>query len=103
MDAFLIVIGLCFLGLFAWMYLRELGESKRTVVIYGYPSHRKTWLTVYINRSTGVWEFEWDDLFDSGRPASMYPLHLNMMVREHTGNATDEEYQTAMELVEGRY
>ncbi|EPJ4168887.1 hypothetical protein R2538_003734 [Citrobacter freundii] len=44
--------------------------DEKVQVLYGYPANRKTWLTIYHRRKSDTWEFEWDDLFDNGRPKS---------------------------------
>lgn len=66
----------------------------KTSVMYGYPRYKKTWLTIYHCRDTDEWIFEWDDLFDDGRPKSWGSISDFLMYRDK--NVTDEEYNKAL-------
>lgn len=97
-DALLLALLLVLLiGMFA-ICLASLGESlrdKKISVMYGYPAGYKTWLTVYHYRATDRWIFEWDDLFDEGRPESMSPVSRCFMYRDKDEGATMAEFVEA--------
>lgn len=96
-----VIIVFLFAGLCIW-YAGLPEKLKKVSVLYGYPPNKKTWLTIYHCRATDRWIFEWDDLFDSGRPKSMYPLHLNLMRPDKKSGATPEEHAKAMAMLKAR-
>lgn len=76
--------------------------DKKVEILYGYPAHRKTWLTIYHRRKSDVWEFEWDDLFDSGRPKSWGDVSRCLMFEDERNGATSEEFKKAWQLLRNR-
>lgn len=101
MDPLVIVSLLLFIG---WLvYSTSSAEKEKKVsVLYGYPSGRTTWLTIYHRRSTNEWIFEWDDLFDSGRPKSWGDVRQCLMYENKKSGATQEEFNKAWELLRKR-
>lgn len=74
-------------------------EEGRVSVMYGYPKYRRTWLTIYHYRESDRWVFEWDDLFDSGRPKSWGPFSDFRMNDDKESGATAEEFKKARKLL----
>ena len=97
-DALLLALLLVLLIGMLVICLATCGESlrdKKISVMYGYPAGCKTWLTVYYYRATDRWIFEWDDLFDEGRPESMNPASRCFMYRDKKSGATMAEFVEA--------
>lgn len=84
-----LVAGLCF-----WAAGEPL-RDKKVSVLYGYPSYKKTWLTIYHYRATDRWVFEWDDLFDPGRPKGWGDISKCLMSHDRKSGATQEEFDEA--------
>lgn len=101
-EVLAVIIVFIFAGLLIWIFHEEYEKGNKVSVLYGYPANKKTWLTIYHCRTTDRWIFEWDDLFDSGRPKSMYPLHLNLMYPDKKSGATPEEHAKAMAMLNAR-
>lgn len=72
-------------------------KEVKTTIMYGYPRYRKTWLTIYHYRESDKWVFEWDDLFDEGRPKSWGDISEFLMYKGK--NVHDDEYKKALELL----
>lgn len=72
-------------------------KENKISVMYGYPRYKRTWLTIYHYRDTDKWLFEWDDLFDDGRPKSWGSISDFLMYRDK--NVTDEEYNKALRIL----
>jgi hypothetical protein len=70
-------------------------------VMYGYPRGKKTWLTVYHKRRSDEWIFEWDDLFDSGRPKD-WDIRERFMNKDWESGATPQEHQEAEKMLKAR-
>ncbi len=87
--------------LLKWL-LSVFTPDKKIQVLYGYPANRKTWLTIYHRRKQDVWEFEWDDLFDSGRPKSWGDISECLMFEDKNKGATREEFTKAWQLLRKR-
>lgn len=87
--------------LFKWLFDR-FTPDKKIEVLYGYPAYRKTWLTIYHRRKSDRWEFEWDDLFDSGRPKSWGDISECLMFEDKRSGATAEEFNRSWELLRNR-
>lgn len=85
----------------ALIYYHPLG--KKVSVLYGYPPGSRTWLTIYHRRSTDEWIFEWDDLFDSGRPKSWGDVRQCLMYPNKDGKVTDEEISKARAMLRERF
>ena len=77
-------------------------KDKKVSVLYGYPAYKKTWLTVYHYRGSDKWIFEWDDLFDSGRPKSWGDLSECLMFKNKRSGATEEEFNKAWNMLKDR-
>ncbi len=72
-------------------------KEKKVSVMYGYPNGSNTWLTIYHHRKSDKWEFEWDDLFDSGRPKSWGAG--DFMFKDKKSGASDDEHSHAKSLL----
>ena len=90
-----------FAGFCCWVAGEPLRDEKVSVM-YGYPCYRTTWLTVYHYRATDRWEYEWDDLFDSGRPKSWGDISLFLMNKDKKSGATQEEFDEALKRLRAR-
>lgn len=102
MDPLMIVFCLFFIGCLVW-YFAPPKKEKKVSILYGYPAGRTTWLTVYHRRSTDEWIFEWDDLFDEGRPKSWGDVRQCQMYPDHDKGATQEEIAKAREMIRKRF
>lgn len=91
-----------FAGIVVWVIIKESGREEKVEVLYGYPAYRKTWLTIYHDRRKDKWIFEWDDLFDSGRPADWGPISQCMMFEDKKSGATKDEYLHAWRMLKHR-
>lgn len=76
--------------------------DEKIEVLYGYPAGRRTWLTIYHRRKSDTWEFEWDDLFDSGRPKSWGDVSECLMFEDRKHGATREEFNAAWQMLRNR-
>lgn len=102
METLLVVI--CFMGAGLLIYMLPLPKKEKKIsVLYGYPAGRTTWLTIYHRRSTDEWIFEWDDLFDSGRPKSWGDVSQDLMYKDKKSGATKEEFAKARKMLQKRY
>lgn len=102
MDPLIIVFLLFFIGCLVWHFDRAKKE-KKVSVLYGYPAGRTTWLTIYHRRSTDEWIFEWDDLFDEGRPKSWGDINQCQMYADDEEGASSNEIAKAREMVRERF
>lgn len=75
-------------------------KEKKVSVMYGYPKGKRVWLNIYHFRKTDEWEFEWDDLFDAGKPKSWG--EGNFMYVDKKSGATPEEHAYAKKLLKNR-
>ena len=75
-------------------------KKKKVSVMYGYPKGESVWLTIYHHRKKNKWIFEWDDLFDDGKPKSWGDGDF-MYVDKKSG-ATPEEHAYAKKLLKNR-
>lgn len=97
------LLPILFLGLASiYFILKELSKDEKVEVLYGYPAYRKTWLTIYHYRRSDKWVFEWDDLFDGGRPKSWGDISLCLMYEDKKSGATREEYAEAWRQLNAR-
>ena len=102
-NPFLLIALILFFVLLGFVFYKQaFGKGKKVSVLYGYPAYRKTWLTVYHYRKTDKWEFEWDDLFDSGRPSSWGPKSQCLMYEDKKSGATKEEFHKAWAMLNAR-
>lgn len=93
-----------------WVVWRENSSARKKknkiMVLYGYPKYCKIWLTIYHDRITGRYIFEWDDLFDDGRPDTLYPLTECYMFQEYVfqerNKPTQKEIDTAWAMLKER-
>lgn len=102
MDPLMIVFCLFFIGCLVW-YFKPGQKEKKISVLYGYPPGSRTWLTIYHLRSTDEWVFEWDDIFDSGRPYSWGDVSQDLMYKDKDSGATKEEFAKARKMLRKRY
>lgn len=102
MDPIDIVFSLFFIGALVW-YFVPAKKEKKVSVLYGYPAGRTTWLTIYHCRSTDEWIFEWDDLFDDGRPKSWGDVRQCQMYNDKDKGATREEIAEARSMLRERF
>ncbi|KAA6046328.1 hypothetical protein F3I27_20020 [Pantoea sp. Bo_2] len=99
------MLAVLFLLLVAWICIataREPLHDEKVSVMYGYPLYKKTWLTIYHYRATDRWVFEWDDLFDAGRPKSWGNISECLMCTDKKSGATDEEFKEAWKRLKKR-
>lgn len=87
-------------ALFIWRWAGE--RDKKISVLYGYPKYSKKWLNIYYRRGKDEWIFEWDDLFDSGRPASWGHISECLMFFNKDSGANEDEAITAWALLQKR-
>jgi hypothetical protein len=97
LPIFLLVVG----GLVVFLISLKRKDEK-VAVLYGYPAYRKTWLTIYHYRDSDRWIFEWDDLFDSGRPKSWGDIRQCLMYEDARHGATSEEFKQAWAMLRRR-
>lgn len=102
MGTFWVILVVVLAAALIYYYPSEKKE-KEISVLYGYPAGRTTWLTVYHRRSTDEWIFEWDDLFDEGRPKSWGDIRQCQMYPDHDKGATQEEIAKAREMIRKRF
>lgn len=100
-----IIISVIFLGLIIFAIIDDAKESDKNEipVLYGYPSNSNTWLTLYYNRKTNGWIFEWDDLFDSGRGKEFGDIKKSYMYPNRKDGATEEEIEDARRILSETY
>lgn len=79
----------------------NLVSNRKVSVMYGYPKGRNTWLTIYHKRRTDDWVFEWDDLFDSGRPRDWGNME-RVMNKDKKSGATEQEHEEAKRRLKSR-
>lgn len=89
------------MALLRWL-VNLLTPDKKIGALYGYPAGRKTWLTIYHRRKSDTWEFEWDNLFDSGRPKSWGDVSECLMFEYRNRGVTREEINTAWQKLRNR-
>ena len=95
-----ILTGALFVGLA--IAIKEACKDNKVEVLYGYPAYRKTWLTIYHHRKSDRWVFEWDDLFDSGRPQSWGDISACLMRSSSSEKATKDEINRAWAMLRKR-
>lgn len=95
----LLLVGVSMFAIYA--IYRGVTREERVEVLYGYPAHCRTWLTVYHYRKSDRWIFEWDDLFDEGRPKS-WPINQHFLYEDRKSGATREEFEEAWKLCQKR-
>lgn len=100
-----IILSIMFLGLMILAIINDTEDSDKNEipVLYGYPSNSNTWLTLYYNRKTKDWIFEWDDLFDSGRGKEFGDIKKSYMYPDRKGGATEEEIERARHVLSETY
>lgn len=99
MNFFILLALAIILGYIVCMVIAE-KRPKKTLIMYGYPPYGKVWLSIYHRRKTDEWIFEWDDLFDEGRPKSWGHISEDFMFSEN--GATQEEVDTARKKLKKR-
>ncbi|MCH0685612.1 hypothetical protein KVQ01_11335 [Escherichia coli] len=82
--------------------VKKLTRGEKVQVLYGYPSFKKCWLTVYHYRGSDEWQFEWDDLFADVRPSSWGDISQCLMFDGHKNGATKQEIEKAWDLLKKR-
>ncbi|HEY3987424.1 hypothetical protein [Cedecea sp.] len=81
---------------------KEPWKEKPIEILYGYPAYSNTWLTVKYCRQTARYEFDWDEVFDSGRPISWGDVSQCLMLEYKSGGASQDEIDGAWKLLKKR-
>lgn len=68
-------------------------------VLSGYPAHCSAWLTIYYQRKSGKWSYEWYDRAGCRRPAALSDAMTCLMHEVSDRGATQQEHQMAQRLL----
>ncbi len=68
-------------------------------VMSGYPAHCSAWLTIYYQRKSGKWSYEWYDRAGCRRPVALGDPMTCLMHEVSDRGATQQEHLLARRLL----